>query len=101
MTDPRFENSISRRRPIDFAGRKCCPLRARFILQCIRGLSEGLAAHGVELQVCRGFPEEVFGALPLGSTVVCQQEPVSPECTDVAGGVAAALARRGGTLVRE
>ena len=69
-TDPRFENSISRWRPIVFAGRKCCPLRARFILQSIRGLLEGLAAHGVELRVCRGFREEVFGAVPLGFTGV-------------------------------
>jgi len=101
VTDPKFEKSIPTRRPISFASRKCCGLRARFILQCLRAVAADLKARGSELQVCHGLPEEVLGALPAGSLVVCQQEPVSPECTDIEDAVDAALRRAGGELRRE
>jgi len=101
VTDPNFEKSIKTRRPIDWGNRKCNALRARFWLQCVRALGRGLAAHGCQLIVCHGRPEEVLAALPAGCTVVCQQEPVSPEQTDVEDAVERALAQRGGVLRRE
>mmetsp|Transcript_38481 Transcript_38481/g.107223 ORF Transcript_38481/g.107223 Transcript_38481/m.107223 type:complete len:718 (-) Transcript_38481:27-2180(-) len=101
VTDPDFRKSIPTRRPISFANRKCCALRMRFVLQCVRSLAEGLAAKGARLHVCYGRPEDVLAALPDGSLVVCQQEPVSVECSDVEGSVAEALECKGGALRRE
>merc|ERR1719210_2091213 len=51
VTDPEFRKSISTRRPISFGNRKCCALRARFMLQCVRSLSSQLAEKGSRLLV--------------------------------------------------
>jgi len=98
VTDPGFEKSIPTRKPLDFGNRKCCALRARFMLQCVRAVVQSLLQRGVKLRVCHALPEEVFGALPNGSLVVCQQEPVSVECTDVEDNVEAVLQRKGSHL---
>mmetsp|Transcript_86454 Transcript_86454/g.252989 ORF Transcript_86454/g.252989 Transcript_86454/m.252989 type:complete len:681 (+) Transcript_86454:46-2088(+) len=101
VTDPEFKKSIPTRRPISFGNRKCCALRARFMLQCVRSIASQLAEKGSRLLVCHGRPEDVFGALPEGSLVVCQQEPVSVECSDVEDDVETVLGRQGGALRRE
>nr|QDO16359.1 cryptochrome DASH [Lingulodinium polyedra] len=101
VTDPGFAKSIKTRRPVTFGNRKCCALRARFMLQCVRAVAAELASRGVKLHVCYGLPEEILGALPNGSMVYCQQEPVSVECTDVEDNVESALVRRGSALRRE
>lgn len=101
VTDPNFQKSIKTRRPITWGNRKCSALRARFWVQCVRALAKDLARHGVELVVCHGLPEEVLAALPAGSTVVCQGEPVSPEQMDIEEALQRALAEKGSALRRE
>jgi len=101
VTDPKFEKSIPTRRPISFGNRKCSAQRAHFILQCLRELSQELASQGVHLHVCYGLPEDVLEALPAGSSVYCQQEPVSVECTDIENDVEAKLGGKSSSLIRE
>ena len=97
-TDPRHVHSIPTRKPVDFGARKCGALRARFWLQCVRALARELEARGSGLLVCHGRAEDVLGALPEGSLVVCQQEPVSVEGSDVEAAVQKAVERRRGEL---
>jgi len=98
VTDPGHVKSIQNRKPVDFSSRKCGALRARFWLQCVRGLGKELAVSGSTLKVCYGRPEDVLVALPRGSLVVCQQEPVSVEQTDVEECVEAKLDQVGSHL---
>eukprot|EP00438_Fugacium_kawagutii_P029617 Skav202660 [mRNA] locus=scaffold1791:178401:204621:+ [translate_table: standard] len=85
VTDPKFQKSISTRKPVDFSGRKTCALRCLFWLRCVRQLSDAVAQKGGRMLVCHGKPEEVLAKLPMGSLVLPRsvQEPVSPEQTDV------------------
>mmetsp|Transcript_47006 Transcript_47006/g.134494 ORF Transcript_47006/g.134494 Transcript_47006/m.134494 type:complete len:650 (+) Transcript_47006:86-2035(+) len=101
VTDPSFEKSISKRRDIDFGNRKCSAQRAHFYLQCVRSLSKQLQDRGVDLKVCHGLPEEIFAALPSESSVFCQQEAVSVECTDVEKNLENVLSGNGSSLVCE
>mmetsp|Transcript_22088 Transcript_22088/g.40595 ORF Transcript_22088/g.40595 Transcript_22088/m.40595 type:complete len:643 (+) Transcript_22088:87-2015(+) len=101
VTDPTFQKSIKRRRPVSFGNRKCSALRARFMLHTVRDLAASLRARGGELKVCHGLPEDVLATLPAGSKVICQQEPVSVEWTDVETSVAKALSDGGCTFQTE
>ena len=101
VTDPTFEQSISTRKPVSFGNRKCSALRARFWLYCVRAVAEELRAKGAELLVSSEAPEAVLGALPGGSLVLCQAEPVSLEQSDIENFVEVALAKKGSALRRE
>eukprot|EP00667_Euglena_gracilis_P006230 EG_transcript_6288 len=100
VTDPLGRHGIRGRKPVAFGSRKCGGRRAHFWLQSIWALADSLAQHGQQLLVLHGTPEDLFAAFPAGTLVLCQQEPVSVEATDVEEAVAAALGRGGGRLWR-
>jgi len=104
VTDPDFKRSISSRSPVHFSSRKCNGRRARFYLNVLRDLQRGLQELGSELHILQGKPEEVLPGLSAQYDatleVMCLQEPVSPEWTDVEDSVEAALASSGSSLTR-
>lgn len=101
ITDPEFKKSIKTRRPIAFGNRKCSALRARFWVGCVRSLAADLKARGSKLIVCNGKPEDVLKEVPAGSTVIAQDEPVSPEQLDIQDVLSDSLSAKGSILQSE